>query len=69
LHLPSPEFPCEVLAFIVFCIAAQAHNPLQPVRISADEKNFFCAELPARSKTGMLRIRRIFFIADIKTYP
>jgi hypothetical protein len=59
LHLPSPEFLGEVLASIVFCIAAQADNPLQALRISADEK-IFCAEPPDRSKPGMLGIRRIF---------
>jgi hypothetical protein len=68
LHLPSPEFLGEVLASIVFCIAAQADNPLQAVRISADEKIFL------RGAAGPLQTRNAgnkknFFIVDIKNLP
>jgi hypothetical protein len=40
LHCLYPEIPGRSFCFIVFCIAAHANNPLQPVKISADEKTF-----------------------------
>jgi hypothetical protein len=56
----------KFLLFFVFWIAAHAHYPLQPVRISADEEIFFAREAqrlwgahsPSRAAIAALANRR-----------